>query len=190
MNLEAIKAYIKKYPVGTGAVLVSLILSAALWIRHDAAAEKQAVFDTTVVEGQRLTDNIAHSAQLEEQFHELEEANKAIESRLVNPSDLAINLQYFYKLEAETGVKLIDTRPSDTRGNSGKTAVKGAYVPVQYVISLQGKFSQTLALLRRLEQGTYYCRILSGNCSQAQAEQEKGGGDIVMSLTVELLGRS
>jgi hypothetical protein len=189
MNLAALKTYIKKYPVGASAGLLALVMASALVFRHFDFAETQSAFDVSAAEGQKLEANIAYAGQLEEQLKALEEANKMIAGRLVNPSDLAINLQYFYKLEAETGVKLVDTRPIDSRAPA-KAAAKGQYTSVQYAVTLQGSYARTLTFLRRLENGASFCRIISGSCTQAQAEQGKGSGETSMSLTVELLGRS
>jgi hypothetical protein len=188
MNLDAIKSSIKKYKIATAAIVLSLLMAGAFFYRRMAMDEMQSAYDATVTEGQKLSANVTRAVQLDEQLHALEEANKTISGRLVNPLDLAINLQYFYKLEAETGVKLLDTRPVESRG--AKTGAKGSYTPVQYVISLQGKYAQTLGFLRKLENGIFFCRVIGGSCGQAQSEQGKGGGDASMSLTVELLGRS
>jgi len=189
MNFGEAKSYIKKYPVGTSAAALALLMTGALVMRHLELADAQAIYDDAAAEGQKLTVTISHAGQLDEQLKELEEANKAISARLVNPPDLAINLQYFYKLEADTGVKLLDTHPVDVRG-SAKSATKGSYTPVQYAITLHGGYIQTLTFLRKLEHGVFFCRVIGGSCAQAQSEQEKGGGDTTMSLTVELLGRS
>jgi len=188
MNLAALKTYIKKYPVGTCAGLLALVMASALIVRHFDFAETQSAFDGSAAEGQKLESNITYGSQLEEQLKTVEEANRTIAGRLVNPSDLAINLQYFYKLEAETGVKLVDTHPIDSRAPA-KTAAKGLYTSVQYAVTLQGSYVRTLTFLRKLEHGAFFCRIISGNCAQAQTEQGKGG-ETSMSLTVELLGRS
>lgn len=193
MNLGSLKALVKKFPVGSSALVVGLITLAALIFRYLDVATLQETHDKTAAEGQRLASNISHAGQLSEQTQVLEAANAIIAGRLINPSDLAINLQYFYKLEAESGVKLIDTRPVDTRARA-KAAVKGSYTPVQYVVSLQGGYGRVLAFLRKLEHGTHFCRVISSSISETQGDQEKTGGEknseMVMSLTVELLGKS
>jgi hypothetical protein len=189
MDFGAFRSYIKKYPVGTCAAILALVMSGALVVRHMGLSEMQTAYDNTATEGQRLAANISHAGQLDEQLKALEEANKTISGRLVNPPDLAINLQYFYKLEADTGVKLLDTHPVDAKG-AAKSAAKGVYTPVQYIVTLQGSYLRTLTFLRRLEHGVFFCRVIGGTCTQAQSEQDKGGGDTTMSLTVELLGRS
>jgi hypothetical protein len=189
MNFGAIKSVIRKYPIGTVSAVLALVMSGALALRHMELAELQTAFDNAAAEGQRLAANVSHAGQLDEQLNALEVANKAISERLVNPPDLAINLQYFYKMEADTGVKLLDTHPVDATVAS-KSAAKGIYTPVQYVVTLRGRYVQTLTFLRKLEHGVFFCRVISGSCGQAQSEQDKGGGDTTMSLTVELLGRS
>jgi hypothetical protein len=158
-----------------------------VYVRHLAMSEQQELFDAKAAEGQKLATNVAYSSQLDEHVRALEDANKLISGRLVNPQDLAINLQYFYKLEAETGVKLLDTRPAGSV-SSKPSAIKGAYTPVPYVISLQAGYARALTFLRKLEQGNYYCRVINASC--AQAGQEKASDEVILTLTVELLGRS
>jgi len=104
MNLASLKSFIKKYPVGTGAVVVTVIMLGAIIVRYMEYSDMQGAYAATVAEGQRLAANVAHAGQLDEQLHAIEAANTTISERLVNPADLALNLQYFYKLEADTGV--------------------------------------------------------------------------------------
>jgi hypothetical protein len=191
MNIEAIKVFLKKHPAGAAAIITTLIMCGAIYVRHLSMSEQQAAFDVKSAEGQRLSANISHSNQLDEHVRALEEANKTIAGRLVNPQDLAINLQYFYKLEADTGVKLLDTRPTAASTTKLSTA-KGAYVPVQYAVSLQASYVRALTFLRRLEQGNYYCRVVSASCSLAgqSGGPDKAADEIVLTLTVDLLGRS
>jgi len=187
MDIGIIKALIKKYPVGAASIGLVLIMGGVLYVRNLSLSEQLESYNTQSEEAKKLAANITNSNQLEEHVRALAEANKTIDGRLVNPQDLAINLQYFYKIEADTGVKLLDARPVDARG--GKSGAKGVFGAVQYNISLQGRYLQTLSFLRRLERGTYFCRVISANCGPAQSGQEKGTGETVMSLTVELLGR-
>ncbi len=196
MDSAALKSTIKKYPFGVSIAIVAVLVFGALYYRHLTMSEQQELYNAKSAESSRLANNISHAVQLDDHVRALEEANKVVIGRLVNPQDLAINLQYFYKLEAETGVKLLDTRPVESRG-AAKAVVKGVYTPVQYAITLQGRYEQTLAFLRRLERGTIFCRIISGTLGQAQlsgsdsqSTQEKVSDDTAMSLTVELLGRS
>jgi hypothetical protein len=194
MDIGIIKTTAKKYPLGTTSAAVLIVMLAALFIRRSSMAEMKASLEGNAAEAQRHITNISYSIQLEEHLHALENANRVIASRLVNPEDLALNLEYFYKLERETGVKLLDTRPAAASPGSARAAVamKGGYKPVQYAVSLQGSYARVLTFLRRLEQGSYYCRVVTANCNLAQEEAsgKKGASEIVLSLTVEILGKA
>jgi hypothetical protein len=193
MDIGIIKTTARKHLLGTASVAVLIVMLAALSIRRSSMTEMKASLESNAAEAQRHITNISYSLQLEEHLRALENANRVIASRLVNPQDLALNLEYFYKLERETGVKLLDTRPA-TSPSSGRAAVamKGGYKPVQYAVSLQGSYARVLTFLRRLEQGSYYCRVVTANCNLAQEEaaDKKGASEIVLSLTVEILGKA
>ena len=189
MNTEAIKALYKKHPVGAAASAVAIIVIGLFLYRHAALAEMQTQLDQKMTDGQRLATNINYATLLENQLQAMEAANSSVGSRLINSNDLANNLQYFYKLETEAGVKLLNTpRPAAEVGKAG--GAKGIYIPVQYAVSVQGSYKQVLTFLRKLEQGVYYCRVKNAVCSQAQQTKESASEEVVLSLTVELLGRS
>ena len=191
MDLGTIKITAKKYPLGTVAAAVLLVMTAVYFLRSSNMADMKAALEENTQEAQRHVTNISYAARLEDHLQALENANRVISGRLVNPQDLAVNLQYFYKLEAETGVKLIDTRPAS---NASRAPIKGGYKPVQYAVSLQGSYAHVLTFLRRLEQGNYYCSVVSANCNPAQEEsgsdKKTAAPEVVLSLTVEILGKA
>ena len=99
------------------------------------------------------------------------------EARLIRASDIGINQQYFYRLETESGVKLVDLRQG-ARGTP-----KGGTVPISFTVSAQGDYAQVLAFLRALENGAHFCRVQSGSCSGPRK------GPVTVALNLELLGR-
>lgn len=197
MDLGTIKTTAKKYPLGTAAAAVFLVMLGVLFMRRSAMEDMKAALERNTDESQRHLTNISNSSQLAEHFQALENANRVIAGRLVDPQTLAINLEYFYKLERETGVKLLDTRPASASTTAAKgPAMKGGYKPVQYAVSLQGSYTRVLTFLRRLEQGNYYCRVVTANCNPAQEDtsaasaDKKAPAEIILSLTVEILGKA
>ncbi len=118
---EQVVALLKKNPVVSAAVVVCLGLAAAHYFRGDLSATATARLDERTQEGQRLSANIKNSAQLPEQLARVSAAAKEAEGRLVKVGSLANNLQYFYKLEADTGVKLLDLRQTTDPGRAAKT---------------------------------------------------------------------
>jgi hypothetical protein len=106
-------------------------------------------------------------------------ANKAVFDRALKSDALAQNLQYFYRLESEAGVKYSDLRPS------GKPVIKGkvvpTYIPLNYAVTVTGEFSHVIKFLRQLEQGEYFCRITSATASGT-------GQNATINLNLDILG--
>lgn len=188
LSNEQVVAALKKNPVVTGAVVAVLLLAVALYFRLDAVGDATTQLETKSAEGQRLAANIKNSAQLPEQLAELVAANKEIENRLVRVGQLASNLQYFYKLEADTGTKFLDLRqvtvPSRGPAKPGK-------IPVVFTLTVQGSYQQIFDFLRRLESGVHYCRVVSANftpVAEAGAATAVRGDLTKLTLNLELLG--
>ena len=80
-------------------------------------------------------------------------ANKIIDSRIVRASQLGKNLQYFYKLEGDTGVKLVtDPRIAPPLAKKDPQA---AYVSIPCNLSVQGNLPQLLPVSRSVPKGSW-----------------------------------
>jgi hypothetical protein len=109
-----------------------------------------------------------------------------VAARLVKPADVAVNLQYFLKMEADSGVKLSFKSPPPTR------ALKGSYIAVPYSLDVQGTFKQAMTFVRKLETGDRFCRVLRATLRRDTGENTnstKSTDLIRVSLTIELLGQ-
>ena len=175
IDAQTIKVGFKKYPILVicGALVIALIV--VLYSRADLLAAQQAELDKYTTEGKRYRANVQNAVQLQEQLNFLIQANDAVKNRSLTAEGLARNLQYFYRLENEVGIKYLDLRPG---GRSGKAAI---YLPLNYIVSIEGNFAQVIAFLRHLEQGEYFCRINSASAS-------KNGTTITLNLNLDLLG--
>lgn len=184
-------ALIKKHPVGVVCLLVGLACIALYFVRNDVVAENTRVGEEKSSEAAKLLANVRNSTNLSEQLAELQGVTKAIEGRLVHPNQKALNQQHFYRLETETGVKLVDVRQGAIAAQRGKAA--SSYVGVPFAINVQGSFKQVMEFLRQIETGPYFVKynaisfnkLLSGGGSPA------GGGDsnITLAMTVDILGQ-
>ncbi|HRI81275.1 MAG TPA: hypothetical protein PLF88_02480 [Opitutaceae bacterium] len=185
---EQLLALLKKNPLVTGVVVLSLLLVGAIYFRLDAMPEANAALEAKSAEGRRLAENIKNSAQLTEQLAAVTEANKEITSRLVRVGQLANNLQYFYRLEADTGIKLLDLR----QVTQSRAPANAAKFPVTFSVSVQGSYPQVFDFLRRLESGSHYCRVMTANLVPAD---DAGGASLLrpnsarLTLNLELLGQ-
>lgn len=182
LSNEQVVEFLKKNPISVSCAVLSLLLLGAHYYRSDFAAAAATELEQKTAEAERLDRNLKNAAQLKEHLDALIAAGKEATSRLINAENLPANNQYFYKLESETGVKLVgDPRQSATT----KRDAKAAFLPTAFALSVQGEYAQILTFLRHLESGPAYCRVLSATCNGAAGER---GQQLVLSLNLELLG--
>jgi hypothetical protein len=183
MSNEAVIALLKKNPISVGCGVLTLALAGGLYYRGDAIPAAEAELAQKQAEAERFATNLNYSAQLKEQLDALIAANKAIDAGIVRASQVGTNTQYFYKLESETGVKMVDFRPlAVTPPAKGS---KSAFISVGFTVSVQGTFPQVLDFLRQLEAGARYTRVLTASVSGSVTNRK---APLTLTLTVELLG--
>ncbi len=173
----------KKRPLLVLCGLITVVLAAFVYLRSDLLDEQEAVLERYVKEGGRYRANVANSAQLQQQLDFLIQANKAIKDRSFNTDGVALNLQFFYKLESEVGVKYIDLRPGarPPAPVAGKPVVKTRYVPINYMVTAQGSYPQIISFLRHLERGGYFIRINTASVVSMNSV-------VTLNLSLDLLG--
>jgi Tfp pilus assembly protein PilO len=185
MTSADIIARIKKQPVGFACLLISLLCGGWLYYRGGDLDQQQAEYEAKSAEAANFSSNITLAKNLPEQVSEMQALTKELESRLIREGQLAVNLQYFYKLEAENEVKLLDVK-QNTRPKSGKPTYSG----IPFSVNVQGPYKNVMAFLQRLEKGRHFCRIINAGFSKSA-----GGGDtstptgITLVLSLELLGQ-
>lgn len=186
-------ALIKKQPVAFGCALVALLCGVLLYFRSDATAEARALFEAKETEANKMEANVRHLAGLPEEAEQVQEAGRQFEARLVRAGQLATNLQFFYRIEAETGVKLVDVRQNPipaVRPNTPRTA----YSPIPFALAVQGNFTQVYDFLRRVESGPHFTRFNQVTFTKVEAAAATNtgaaaAGDLMnVNLLVEILG--
>lgn len=184
-------ALIKKQPIAFACGVVIVGLAVVLFLRSDAVALAQAEYQEREKELQKIDLNVRSSAGLAEATAEMVEAGGRFDARLVRAGQLANNLQFFYRLEKETGVRLIDVRqlpiPAPKRGEA-----RGAFAPVPFAITIQGTFAQVHGFLRHLETGPHFTRFTQVALAKYATGGESGSGSasgmLSGSINLELIG--
>jgi hypothetical protein len=184
MSNEQLIAFIKKNPVSVVCGLLSLLIGVAIYFRIDLVPEAAKLLEQKIAEGERLNANVKNAAQLPEQLATITDARTEIEKRLVRASELAKNLQYFYRLEAETGAKLLTLRQNPVPAT--KPGAKPALIGIGYSVSFQGPYFTVMEFLRRLESGAHFCRVTQAGVSIAGNNR---AGPLTVSVSLELLGQ-
>jgi hypothetical protein len=162
-------------------VAISLVLGGVIYLRSGLVSEAEATLADRSSEGERLQANVENSEKLKEQYAALVAANQTIQYRLIRQGELAENLQHFYKLEADTSVKIADLRQT---GIPPKKKGEGStnFVPIGFSVSVQGDYPAVIDFLRRVESGSPYCRILTATLSPFTPTDRSGP----VGLTIEL----
>ena len=185
MTNEEVVAFLKKNLIAVTCAAVTIAIGVTIYYRSDALPNAEKVLADKTKEGELLAANIEDSNQLKEQQGAMVDANQVISDRMIQVGQLADNLQYFYRLESETGIKILDLRQNAWTPPS-KTAAKTFFTPVGFQVSVQGDYSKLLDLLRRLETGEHYCRLIS--CDVRPVDPTNRGGQLTVSINLELLG--
>jgi hypothetical protein len=176
LNAHGVARKVRQYPLLVVCGILVVALSALLYMRRDLSELQQVELDKHLADNRRHRINITNSAMLQDQLDYLIQANAAVRNRALTANGLAQNLQYFYRLEAEVGIKYLDLRPASRPASKSST-----YVPVAYAVNVQGDFAQIIKFLRHLEQGAYFCRINSALLT--------GKEDLyTLNLNIDLLG--
>jgi hypothetical protein len=189
MTAASLVALLKKHPIGTACLIVILVCGGLLYYRADVTVQSQTAYNARLAEADKMIDNVKGAAGLAEQVAEIQALSKELESRLVRADQLAVNLQYFYKMEADHGVKLIDVRQNSVPVRRG--AAKPLFTPVPFSLTVQGSYVQLVKFLGELQNGRHLCRINIASFTKAGAgDGTTVPADITLTLTLELLGQS
>ena len=184
-------AMIKKQPIAFGAGLVFIVCLVVYYFEMDAVTDARTTFEEKDTQARRIAENVRHANGLAEQTAEMQELGKQFDARMVRASQLATNLQFFYRLENETGVKLLDVRQNPVAPVRAK-GPKSAYVAVPFSVNVEGTYPQILAFLRRVEAGPGFARFATVTVNKSVGPR---GGEamqsdrLTASFTVEMLGQ-
>lgn len=169
MTGDDIKNIGKKHPIGVACGALAIVCAVVLYFTSDTLDEKKGVYEDTAKKEKAITTNVTNFASLPEQTEAVQHAVKDIEGRLIHASQLAINLQYFYRLESETGVKMTEVHQGNTtapRPGSGKAA----YTATSFAVNIQGTYKQVLDFIHRVENGQRIARFSSVSFTKASGE--------------------
>jgi hypothetical protein len=184
MSNEELVAFLKKNVIAVACVLASIAIGVTIYLRSDELPNAEKVFEDNAQKAALLAANIEDYEHLPEQHAALVAANQTIAARMINVGQLAENEQYFYRIESDTGAKLLDLRQVPW-SPPAKGAPKTTFTHVGFVVAAQGSYAQLMDMLRKLENGEHYCRVLSCNLHPMG---DVRGSTLQMTLALELLG--
>jgi hypothetical protein len=197
---EQVYAFIKKNPIGVSCGIICIALAVFYYFRMDEVPAATAELEAANAEASRLSLNIKNAAQLRENLDLMVDASKKIDARVLRVSSLATNQQQFYKIEAETGTKLVDLRqnvlPSAEKGKK-----PSIFLTVPFTVVVQGDFPRIVSFLQHLENGPFFCRVITASLSSSTAGgasapasspaspgEDVPGASLTLTLNLEIVG--
>lgn len=186
---EKLIEVIKKNRTATASVMCAVLFGVVAFVRFSALADAQTELDQVSADAGRYSNNLRNAAQLTADQEFLAKKTAEIEARMLRVGALMENQQFFFDLESSTGVKLVELRPGT---EILPNARKGAYAALPYSLTANGSYAQLLTLIRRLEKGPQFVRILSSSLYPAPIEataRGDAGSTLVLTLNLEVLAR-
>ncbi len=145
-------------------------------------ATSQTELEALSAQASKMIANVRNANGLAEQLVEIQTLSKEMEGRLMKAGQLAVNLQYFYKLETENEVKLVDVRQGSVPRSS-----KTLYTGVPFSVSVQGPFPNVMNFMNRVQNGRHFCRI--NTATFGKATEAGMAGYVNLNLNIDLLGQ-
>jgi len=185
--------FLKRYAIASVCCVLTLALGVMFYLRASDLEEARSMIEQRQKESGSIKGNLRNANGLREQLADLKVMLSTVDARLVRPEDLASNLQYFYRIESETGAKILLLR--QLTGNapgtaSGPSTPKGPYKTIPYSLIIEGSFPQVMLFLTRLERGPHFNHTLTFTAQRGATDSPEGirSGTVVVNLSVELLG--
>ncbi len=180
MNASVLIDKAKERPIVFVCAVLSLILVVAVFVRSGELSDARTSLESASREGTRINDNIKNSLNIGEHLDSIRAITHDVDDRLVRPSELARNLQYFYRLEDETGVRIASL---DQRAAAGGDSV---YLRVPYEMAVEGDFVNLVTFIHAVENGRHFARIRNFEIIRARQTESTL---LSMAINLELLGR-
>jgi len=150
LDNQELLALAKSRPIVVGSVLWIAVLLIAVYFRSDAAADIKSKLEQAEKREELIVKNLKYASQLESQLLQLKAANAYFEKAALKHTDIANNQKFFYQLETESAIKLIDLRQSPPPALA-KGASPNFYTPISFSLSIQGEYENIIGFLKRLE---------------------------------------
>ena len=186
---EKVLEAVKKNKVVSVSIACVIVFGLAAMIRWSAVEDAQSELDAISTEAARYANNLRNASQLTADQALLAKRTSEIEARMLKVGALMENQQFFFDLEKNTGVKLVELRPGS---EISPAARKGFYAALPYSLTVTGTYPQLLTIIRRLENGPQFVRVLSAKLYPAPLEASArgdAGSILVLTMDLEVLAR-
>lgn len=174
MNLSLIGKKFRQFPILFVCGILTPLVLVILFMRGPKAAQLETELSDLEREWQHIRTNVERSGGLEENMAALQSGVEDLQGRLMRVDDVAVNSEFFYNLEKETGVVFIRfSQGLATRGEGLNLGLEklSHFSVIPYDITLSGSLEKILQFLDVLDRQTFVIRMEVLNLSKPQDRQ-------------------
>ena len=195
MKIEAILDYVRKKVILSISSVVFLVCTLVFLFHLDKKANLESEIEQLDIRMSTILKNIKNSLRLEEDLAVFEDSIEQLDARLFDSQELATNYNYFFNIEADTGVKIsglkqVDVSEDEVRSNKKKRMpkpTKDAYQKIRYHMTAIGEYMQLVDLMRKLEGGPSFYRLENFRVSKGTGTDSS---KLSMDMSLLILGRN
>jgi hypothetical protein len=195
MKIEAILDFVRKKVILSISSVVFLVCTLVFLFHLDKKANLDAEIEQLDIRMSTILKNIKNSLRLEEDLAVVEDSIEQLDARLFDSQELATNYNYFFNIEADTGVKIsglkqFDVSEDEVRSNKKKRMpkpTKDAYQKIRYHMMAIGEYMQLVDLMRKLEGGPSFYRLEKFRVSKGTGTDSS---KLSMDMSLLILGRN
>lgn len=186
-SLQSLLPLARRFPIAAVCVGLTVLTGAGYGYRFSTLDERQQELDRLRTDTETLRRNVRNAADLEEQLKRLAEGLAKLDARLVKETDLATNQERFYRIETETGVKMLVQQAA---AGSRKTPPKLGLMPIAFNVVVDAPFVNALNFVNALERAPFDCRVVSFvfQPTSGNRDGEGAGERVMLNMQLELFG--
>lgn len=162
MNLSAISKKVLRYPVIFGCVIMVVVLTGIILWRGPMIDTLQSETELLERQWKQMQTNVERSNNIEEQLSQLKSGSDNLTTRLMRARDVAANHEFFYRIEAQTGVKIrnfVKGGVSDGDAMAAKLPKFQHFVSLPFNLGIEGEFEAVLDFLDQLKTSRHVVHV-------------------------------
>lgn len=181
LSLQQLFAAVRRAPFLVFCLAAFVLLGVADYFLWQHQRDLTVVHEDVRREGDKMFSALSGHGRIAAELTAADEALKRIDRNLINETDLAENLGYFYQLETLSRVRLTQLNQL----SSQPPAEDGPYRSVPFSVRATGTYPQLINFIRELESGPRLLRIKTYDFSRADVRNDT----LALGLTVEVLAK-
>ena len=186
MNTAVILSKLRQYPLPVLCAILLVVVVVLYFLRSPLIDELDAANAELEQQRNAMQFNKRESQQLKAQVERGKKLLEDADRRLMDPKEVALNYDFFYRLEKATGVRIVSMGQAiSTESNPWRPSLS-LYRLVAYDITVEGNLVELMQFAHQVQTGNYLTRLESLSASKSGATQANA---ITASFKLLVLGK-